>query len=229
LYGSGQAEAFARRVRTVADEALALFSPSYEETLERWSRWQEAAREERGWSDGEEDFFKGYANLVFALGGYHPERTSCGTRVPYLKKDGLTFGFLNLNPEMLPPSCPAGEYWPRMGTSIMPRWVGEMVSAADAPVNDREDRQFPEADNLERTLDQADKLLNAAQADKRRVIPPARSFNWLSAPFALLNSTKWTMRLALWPEPTAGRFLWATCEIRGPGGTYGGRVRCSSI
>jgi hypothetical protein len=29
LYRSGQAEAFARRVRAVADQALALFSPSY--------------------------------------------------------------------------------------------------------------------------------------------------------------------------------------------------------
>ena len=127
--------------------------------------------EEGGWSDGDEDVFIGYANLVFALGGYHPERTSRGTHVPYLKKDGLTFGFLNLNPEVLPPSCPAGEYWPRMGTSVMPRWVGEMVGAADAPVNTREDRQFPQADDVERTLDQADKLLNAAQSDKRRVIP----------------------------------------------------------
>ena len=150
---------------------LHYFPPSYEETLERWSRWQEAARQEGGWSNGEQDFFKGYANLVFALGGYHPERTSHGTRVPYLKKDRLTFGFLNLNPELLSPSCPAGEYWPRMGTSIIPRWVGEMVGAADAPVNTREDRQFPQADEVERTLDQAHKLLNAAQSDKRRVIP----------------------------------------------------------
>jgi hypothetical protein len=133
LYGSGQAEAFARRVRTVADGALALFSPSYEETLERWSGWKEAAMEEGGWSDGDEDVFIGYANVVFALGGYHPERTSCGTRVPYLKKDGLTFGFLNLNPEVLPPSCPAGEYWPRMGTSVMPRWVGVAAREHKSP------------------------------------------------------------------------------------------------
>ena len=171
LYRSGQAEAFARRVRAVADQALALFSPSYEETLERWSAWQEAAREEGGWAEGEQDFFTGYANVIFALGGYHPERTSYGTRVPYLKKDGRTFGFLNLNPDALPPSCPAGEYWPRLGASILPRWVGEMVSPADMPVDAREDRRFPQADDRKRTLEQACKLLDAAQADKRRVIP----------------------------------------------------------
>lgn len=171
LYRSGQAEAFAHRVKAVADQALALFSPLYEETLERWSDWKEAAKGEGGWAEGEEDLFLGYANLVFALGEYHPERTSCGTRVPYLQKDARTFGFLNLNPDALPPFCPAGEYWPRMGTSVLPRWVGEMVSAADAPVDVREDRRFPQADDLERTLEQADKLLNAAQADKRRVIP----------------------------------------------------------
>jgi hypothetical protein len=90
LYLSGQAEAFARRVRAVADQALALFSPSYEETLERWSAWQEAAREEGGWAEEEQDFFTGYANVIFALGEYHPERTSYGTRVPYLKKDERT-------------------------------------------------------------------------------------------------------------------------------------------
>jgi hypothetical protein len=176
LYGSGQAEAFAHRVRTVADEALALFSPSYEETLERWTRWQEVARQEGGWSDAEQHFFKSYANLVFALGGYHPERTSCGTRMAYLKKDGLTFDFLNLNPELLSPSCPAGEYWPRIGTSVMPRWVGELVGAADAPLNTREDPQFPQADDVEQTLEHADKLLDTGARPQRPRTPRTSDF-----------------------------------------------------
>ena len=171
LFRSGQTAAFAQQVRAVADQAFALFSPSYEETLERWSGWREAAWEEGGWAEGEDDVFIGYSQVVFALGNYHPKRTSCGTRAPYLKKDGRAFGFLHLNPNALPPSCPAGEYWPRLGAYVLPRWVGEMVTAADAPVHTREDRRFPQAHELKRTLEHANNLLNAAQADKRRVIP----------------------------------------------------------
>jgi hypothetical protein len=114
LYRSGQAEAFARQVRAVADQALALFSPSYEETLERWSSWEEIAREEGGWAEEEEDVFIGHAQLVFALGQYHPKRTSYRTRMPYLKKDGRTFGFLKLNADALPhlvPGANTGHVW----------------------------------------------------------------------------------------------------------------------
>jgi hypothetical protein len=42
---------------------------------------------------------------------------SYGTRVPYLNKDGRIFGFLKL--DALPPSCPAGEYWPRLGANSL--------------------------------------------------------------------------------------------------------------
>jgi hypothetical protein len=104
-----------------------------------------------------------------------------------------------------------------------------MVSPADAPVNSREDRRFPQADDLERTVEQADKLLEAAQADKRRVIPTGAIFSSPLVRFALLKSMKWVIRLASSPGLTGVSFLWVTWTGPKSDGTSGGHALCSSI
>ena len=171
LYQSKQEAIFSQHVKSLADKALGLFTASFEETLENVIAWQDEERNQSSWSQADEDLFFQHTWSVFALGNYHPERTSRGARVPYVQKNGLQFGFLELDPDTFPVSCPPAQYWPRMGLSITPRWVGEMVGASDAPVSTKQDPRFPQAHSVEQTLEQADKLLNAAYDDKRRVIP----------------------------------------------------------
>jgi hypothetical protein len=171
LYQSKQEAIFSQHVKRLADKALGLFTASFEETLENVIAWQDEERNQSSWSQADEDLFFQHTWSVFALGNYHPERTSRGARVPYVQKNGLQFGFLELDPNTFPVSCPPAQYWPRMGLSITPRWVGEMVGASDVPVSTKQDPRFPQAHSVEQTLEQADKLLNAAYDDKRRVIP----------------------------------------------------------
>ena len=121
---------------------------------------------------------------------------------------------------------PAGEYWPRLGASILPRWVGEMVSPTDMPVDAREDRRFPQADDRERTLEHAYKLLDAAQADKRRVIPTGAIIQLPFGPFRSFEIHEVGEQIGFVARTHRGEFLWVTCTARKIDGTCGGRARC---
>jgi hypothetical protein len=222
LYQSKQEAIFSQHVKRLADKALGLFTASFEEPLENVIAWQDEERNQSSWSQADEDLFFQHTWSVFALGNYHPQRTSRGARVPYVQKNGLQFGFLELDPDTFPVSCPPAQYWPRMGLSITPRWVGEMVGASDVPVSTEQDPRFPQAHSVEQTLEQADKLLNAACDDSDELFPPVRLCNLSLASFTRLRFMKCATKSVLWRALTPESFLCFTSNTKKESGNSGG-------